>query len=144
MKSKISYLLEIEILNTTIRFASNGDVTHQGSVYLDGLSVQSVSDSELRCSLPNHRRQGASLFLNHPVREKPVRLYVLLNGVKTLKFSGIGDGLTKLTSARADIRAVALFGESKFPNAQIAPPIFNHITPAGTVIQFGGQKLEIT
>lgn len=143
MKSRITYLLEIDIIGTTIRFASQGDITHQGDAYLDGLAVQSVSEAELRCSLPNYRHQGAALFLNHPVREQPVRLYMLLNGVKTLKFSGIGDSLTKLTNAKAEIRAVSIYGESKFPNAQIAPPVFSHITPAGTVIQFGGQTLEI-
>lgn len=143
MKSRITYLLEIDIIGTTIRFASNGDTVNDGKTYLDGLSVQSVSDAELRCSLPNYRHQGAALFLNHPVREKPVRLYVLINDVKTLKFSGMGDSLTKLTNAKAEIRAVALFGESQFPNAPIAPPVFNHITPTGTMIQFGGQTLEI-
>ncbi len=143
MKTRINYLFELDMLNTTIRFASNGSVQHQGHTYLDGLSVQSVSDAELRCALPNHKRQGASLFLNNPVREQAVRLYVLINGVKTLKFSGIGDSLVKLTNARAEIRAVAIFGESKFPNAQIAPPVFNHITPAGTIVKFGSQTIEV-
>ncbi len=143
MKTRVNYLFELDTLDTTIRFSSNGSVTYQGKTYLDGLSVQSVSAAELRCSLPNHKHQGAALFLNHPVREKAVRLYVLIDDVKTLKFSGIGDSLIRLTNARADIRAVAIFGESQFPSVQIAPPVFNHITPAGTIIKFAGQEIEV-
>lgn len=143
MKTRLNYLLELDMLGTTIRFASNGETTYQGDNYMDGLSVTSVSEAELRCKLPNHKHEGASLFLNAPVRNAPVRLYLLLDGVKRLKFAGVGDCLTSLTNDRADIRAIAIFGESRFPNVRIAPPLFNHITPAGSIIAFGGQEIEV-
>ncbi len=148
MKTTVNHLLEIDFPTlaggTTICFASNGRIEISGKTYLDGLSVQSVNDNELRCQIPNHKLQGSSLFLNYPIRENAIRLYEFVNSVKSEKFSGIGDSLVRLRGDRADIRAVTLFGESKFPNARISPPVFNHITPSGSVILFNNQSIEVT
>lgn len=138
------YLLQLTIDGITVRFASNGEVIDNGKVYIDGLKIQSVSSEEARFSLPNHKKQGASIFLNHPVREADILIWLKTSDDdKTLVFKGQGDNLTQLTSREASIRAVAAFTLSKFPGKAIAPPDFNHITPAGTVIQFGGQTITI-
>lgn len=138
-----NYLLEMTIADMTVRFASNGDTVSDGGNFIDGLSIQSVSSEEARFTLPNHKREGSSLFLNHPVRDADITLWLVLDSIKTLVFRGQGDNLTKLTNNEASIRAVSAFTLSKFPDRAIAPPDFNHITPTGTVISFGGQTITI-
>lgn len=137
------YICEITTFNQTFRFSSGGEVMIGGNSYIDGLSVDSVNDDEARLTISNVALSASSLFLNYPVRDAEIKINQLIGSTEIPAFVGVGDNLLALDGKSASIRAVSYAGMSRFPSAEVAPPVFNHIPKDGIKISFGGNTIII-
>ncbi len=148
------YLVEM-MFSTRLLLSSRGGLTWNGLYWSPrGLSVSGLSNSgsggacgELRIS--NTDLLMSALVLGEGVSGRPIRIWQFYGDTPAadealLVFEGLGDEAAVADDAVAIKLSPGALRSLSAPRLRITPAAgFNHLTPPGTVILFGGGKITL-
>lgn len=146
------YLVRINT-SPEIRLSTFGTVLFGGEKWLDGVAIDGVKRdgsgiATARLTIPNHDNAWSALILTSTINNQRCEVWeghmdaaglvhaqLVLQGA--LEASDIGETSVSVQVAHAGVRAQFL------PRLRIGAPLFNHITPPGTIITWGGVKYTL-
>lgn len=152
------YLVEIAF-STVVRLSSRGDVSWNGSSWLgsesgrdvgvDGLGSDGQGAQTGSLTLGNADNVVGALVLNEGVAGRAVKVWKFYEGATAAAdpaqiFSGCGDEAEiGLTEVRISLVSESLQSLDS-PRTRITKANgFNHLPPAGTIINWGGQAYRL-
>jgi hypothetical protein len=126
-----------------LRYATRETIVYNGYTWSAGfgVGVSSVTDDAAVITLRNHDNSASALVLNHTLANVLCEVYMEYGDDAVLLFSGTLDSAQ--VGTRVTLKARGMVTSKKAPNAYIAYPIFNHLFPAGTKIQWGLDTLVL-
>lgn len=148
------YLVEIAF-STVVRLSSRADVSWNGSTWLasnvrvDGLSSDGQGAQTGVLTLGNADNVFGALVLNEGVAGRAIKVWKFYDGATAAAdpvqvFSGWGDeaeiGLTEVRISLVSESLESLSSPRNFINKANG---FNHLPPAGTIINWGGQAYRL-
>lgn len=147
------YLVELGFA-PTVYMSSGAEVSWGGYVWqnlgvdVSSLQTDTVGRSSATLSVSNLDRTFGSLVLSQAAKDRTAKIYVYYPEGSAgaidprLIVDGVMDGAS--VGQRVDINVISrasYFGST--PRIVCAPPTFNHLPPAGTVLNWGGVTLTL-
>lgn len=138
------YLIAITAGAAVIRYSTRGALEFAGETWTGGGQVTRQSPTDWTLSLPNHDNLASALVLSDLVEQAQVEIWAMLAQLDPQQaiplFDGFINQITRITTTRVDIALTATsLGHSWLPDLILAPPLLNHMPPAGTAIAWGGK-----
>jgi len=135
-----NYLLELGF-SPVLRYAALRDVVWGGYLWsASGLIVNSVNNEQASASLRNHDNAISAIVLGATLHNISCKVYAHYDSDAQLLFAGLLSGSPEI-GPRVQLNAQSTGRSRKWPRDQIVAPLFNHLMPPGTEIQFGGKVL---
>lgn len=136
-----NYLLELGF-SPMLRYAALRTVNWGGYLWsASGLAVQSVDVESANFSLRNHDNALSAIVLGSNLHNISCKIYQHYDSDAELIFSGTLAAAPQI-GPRVELSAQYQGHSSKYPSGQIVAPLFNHLMPQGTEIQFGNKTLR--
>lgn len=137
-----NYLVELGF-SPIVRWAALRDVTWGGFTWsANGLMVQTVSTERAQISMRNSDNSISALVLGNALKNISCKVYQHYDSDAELLFAGVLSGSPEV-GTRVILDALSEGRDRKYPDQQIVPPLFNHLMPVGTEIDFGGKMLRL-
>lgn len=149
------YLVALEFDSETVRLSSRGTLAWGGYTWIafdldvSGLSSDGAGDVSGELRLGNTDNTLSALVLGDGIAGRPVSIWMFYGDAPaadeaTQVFAGMGDD----AGLNLDRVAIKLISDSiarvLLPRGRITPAMgFNHLTPAGTVLTWNGEKITL-
>ncbi len=136
------YLVAITSGSDVIRSASRGTLDYDGEHWTGGVTVTRQGPTDWTLSLPNHDNLASALVLSDLIDGAEVEIWAYVGTADPIEavsvFTGYINQVTKISTTRVDMTLAAVsLGRSWLPDIILAPPLMNHLPPAGTAIAWG-------
>lgn len=108
-----------------------------------GIKIDFVNHLEARFSMRNTDASVTSMVAGVVLADIPCQIYSIYASFTALLFDGFLDGSPDLAEDEVLFEARAASFSKYAPAERIAPPVFNHLMPAGFEIRWGSDVVLV-
>lgn len=137
------YLVELGF-EPPLRFSTHSQLDWDGRTWVPGgVDVESVSTTASRLVLDNADNSISALVLGAVLAEVPVKIYSCYDSNAALLHAGVMESVPPPIGRQVTVTTRGHQGAAMYPTERVSAPVFNHLTPTGTIIRWGDGELVL-